>query len=126
MLFKLGADLLVIVHLGFIGFVVLGGLLLLRWRWLIFIHLPAVIWAALLEFQGWICPLTPLEQSLRRLAGQQGYMGGFIEHYILPVIYPPALEEELQFVLGVLVILINSIIYLLIIMRIGGKSKKTS
>ncbi|MDX2504467.1 MAG: DUF2784 domain-containing protein [Gammaproteobacteria bacterium] len=125
MLFKLGADLLVIVHLGFIGFVILGGFMLLKWRWLIFIHLPAVLWAALLEFHGWVCPLTPMEQSLRQLGNQQGYTGGFIDHYILPVIYPPALEEELQLILGVLVILINSIFYLLIIVKFHGNSKRT-
>lgn len=124
MLFSLGADLLLIIHLLFIGFVVLGGFMLLKWRWLIFVHLPAVLWAATLEFQGWICPLTPLEQALRRMGDQQGYSGGFIQHYILPVIYPPALEDELQFILGVLVILINVIIYLWVILRIDGKIKQ--
>ena len=124
MLFAFGADLLVIVHLGFIGFVVLGGFMLLKWRWLIFAHLPAVIWAVLLEFYGWICPLTPLEQALRQMGGQQGYTGGFIQHYLLPVIYPPALEEGIQLILGVLLILINIIIYLWVILRHYRKIKQ--
>lgn len=115
MLFALGADLLVIIHLGFIVFVVLGGLMLIKWPWLIFIHFPAALWAVLLEFQGWICPLTPMEQTLRRMAGQQGYSGGFIQHYIVPVIYPASLEENIQFILGVLLIVINVIIYLWVI-----------
>ncbi len=122
MFFALAADLLIIVHLGFIGFVMLGGFMLLKWRWLIFVHLPAVLWGVLLEFQGWICPLTPLEQALRRMSGQQGYTGGFIQHYILPVIYPPALNEDIQLILGILLILINVIIYLWVFLRSAGKS----
>ena len=124
MLFKVGADFLVLVHLAFICFVLLGGFLLLKWRWLVFVHLPALLWATLLEFQGWSCPLTPLEQALRRLGEQQGYTGGFIQHYILPVIYPPALDDDFQFILGVLVILINVIIYLWVILRIDRKIKQ--
>ena len=124
MLFSLAADLLLIIHLVFIGFVVLGGFMLLKWRWLIFVHLPAVLWGVALEFQGWICPLTPLEQTLRRMGEQQSYSGGFIQHYILPVIYPPALDDDLQFILGVLVILINVIIYLWVILRIDRKIKQ--
>ena len=122
MFFALAADLLIIVHLGFIGFVILGGFMLLKWRWLIFVHLPAVLWGVLLEFQGWICPLTPLEQALRRMSGQQGYTGGFIQHYILPVIYPPALNEDIQLILGILLILINVIIYLWVFLKPDRKS----
>lgn len=123
MLFKVGADFLVLVHLAFICFVLLGGFLLLKRRWLVFVHLPALLWATLLEFQGWNCPLTPLEQALRRLGDQQGYTGGFIHHYILPVIYPAALEQDIQFILGVLLILINACIYLWIILRFDRKNK---
>ena len=122
MFFALAADLLIIVHLGFIGFVILGGFMLLKWRWLIFVHLPAVLWGVLLEFQGWICPLTPLEQALRRMSGQQSYTGGFIQHYILPVIYPPALDLDIQLILGVLLILINVIIYLWVFLKPDRKS----
>ena len=122
MLFALGADFLVLVHLCFIIFVILGGFMLLKWRWLIFMHLPALIWAVLLEFQGWLCPLTPVEQTLRQMAGQQGYEGGFIQHYILPIIYPPALQQDIQFILGVLLILINVIIYLWVFLKPDRKS----
>ena len=111
MLYRSAADLLVFLHLVFILFVIVGGFLVVKWRWLSLLHLPAVVWGALIEFQGWVCPLTPLEQRLRRAAGEQGYPGGFIEHYLLPVIYPQALTAELQMALGGFVILINLIAY---------------
>ena len=101
---RLAADLLVVIHLGFILFVIGGGFLLLKWRWLVVAHLPAALWGALIEFQGWLCPLTPLEQRLRLAAGEQGYAGGFIQHYLLPVIYPEALTRDIQILLGVAVI----------------------
>lgn len=121
MLYSLGANLLVIVHLLFICFVLAGGLLLIKWRWLIFFHLPAVFWALLLEFKGLICPLTPLEQMLRNLGNQEGYSGGFIQHYLIPVIYPPALDETLQIVLGTVVLVINAGVYLWLFFRHGHK-----
>ena len=105
------ADLVVGIHFLFVLFVVLGGLLALRWRWVIWVHLPAAIWGALIELGGWICPLTPLEQSLRDRAGAGGYQGGFIEHYLLPILYPGALTRGIQLGLGVAVILINLLIY---------------
>ncbi|HKA29630.1 MAG TPA: DUF2784 domain-containing protein [Candidatus Binatia bacterium] len=108
------ADLVVIVHLTFIVFVALGGLAALRWRWVPWLHLPAVGWAALLEFSGLTCPLTPLENWLRRLGGAQGYAGGFVDRYLLPVVYPPALTRELQIALGVLVCAVNGTVYLLL------------
>jgi hypothetical protein len=80
------ADLVVALHFGFVLFVVLGGLLVLRWRWVGLVHLPAAVWGAWIEFSGRICPLTPLENEYRRLGGEAGYTGGFIEHYILPVL----------------------------------------
>lgn len=92
-------------------FVVLGGLLVLRWRWVIWLHLPAAVWGALIEFAGWICPLTPLEKWLRRQGGLGGYQGGFVEHYILPLLYPSALTRTVQLVLGAVVIAVNLIIY---------------
>lgn len=119
MLFRVTADLLVLLHLGFIMFVLLGGFLALRWRWLCLVHLPAVVWGVLIEFQGWICPLTPLENRLRLAAGEAGYSGGFVEHYLLPVIYPEALTVELQMFLGGLVILINLIAYTWVFRRRG-------
>jgi len=108
------ADLVLIVHLTFIGFVALGGLLALRWRWVPWLHLPAVGWAALLEFFGLTCPLTPLENWLRRLGGAPRYAGGFVDRYLLPVVYPAALTRELQVALGVLVCAVNGTVYLLL------------
>ncbi|HEU4800383.1 MAG TPA: DUF2784 domain-containing protein [Gemmatimonadales bacterium] len=105
------ADAVVVLHLGFVLFVVLGGLLVLRWRWVMWLHLPAAVWGALIEFAGWICPLTPLEKWLRRQGGLGGYEGGFIEHYILPVLYPRDLTRTVQLALGTAVIVVNLIIY---------------
>ena len=105
------ADLLVILHLLFILFAVFGGWLAVKWRWVLFLHLPAAAWAALIEFQGWICPLTPLEQRFRQAAGQSSYQGGFVEHYVVPIIYPEGLTRDIQIVLGVLVIAANLAAY---------------
>jgi hypothetical protein len=117
MYYALAADLLLIVHFGFVCFVVAGGLLVLKWRWLVLLHLPAVGWGALIEFQGWLCPLTPWEQRLRLTAGEAGYQGGFIEHYLLPVLYPHGLEHHTQLILGGAVLVINAVVYGWIILR---------
>ncbi|HVO27602.1 MAG TPA: DUF2784 domain-containing protein [Candidatus Margulisiibacteriota bacterium] len=111
MLFQAVADLVVLIHLAFIVFVVLGGVLAMRWRWIAWVHLPALVWSALLEFCGWICPLTPLENWLRRAGGASGYSGGFVEQYVLPIVYPAALTREAQIVLGLLLCLLNAAIY---------------
>ena len=113
MVYHILADLVVGVHALFVAFVVVGGLLALRWPWVAALHLPAAVWGALIEFQGWICPLTPLEKSLRAAAGQAGYEGGFIEHYLLPVLYPPGLTRSVQLVLGSVVIAVNLVVYAL-------------
>src|SRR5215213_6041098 len=105
------ANLVVLIHFLFVLFVVLGGLLVLRWRRLIYLHVPAVIWGAWIEFSGRICPLTPLENMLRLKAGEAGYTGGFIEHYLLAILYPSALTREIQAVLGVLVVVLNLALY---------------
>ncbi len=107
MLWQVLADLVLILHFGFIIFVVVGGLFTIWWRWIPSIHLPAVLWATALEFGGWICPLTPLENRLRQAGGDAGYGGEFIEHYALPLIYPAGLTLQIQFVLGFVVILVN-------------------
>ncbi len=104
------ADLIVFVHFGFILFVIFGGFLALKWRKIIWLHFPAVIWGALIEFSGWICPLTIFENSLRT-ASSGGYASGFIEHYIVPIIYPSGLTREIQIGLGIIVILINLLVY---------------
>ena len=107
----LAADLLVLLHLLFILFVVAGALLVLWKPWIAWLHLPAALWGAAVEFGGWICPLTPLEQALRAAAGAEGYRSGFIEHYLLPVIYPGVLTREIQFVLGLAVVAVNAPVY---------------
>ena len=117
MLSSIAADTLVILHLAFIVFVMLGGFPLLRWPRLIFLHLPAVIWGTLVELQGWLCPLTPLEQQFRTLAGETGYSGGFVQHYLLPIIYPAGLTRELQIILAISVISVNLVIYTLIYVK---------
>jgi hypothetical protein len=114
------ADLVVGVHVAFVVFVVLGGLLVLRWPWVAGLHLPAAVWGVLIEFAGWICPLTPLEQSLRQRAGTQGYSGSFIEHYMLPLLYPSALTRNIQWVLGSAVLTLNLAIYAYVLRRSGG------
>lgn len=111
------ADLVVAVHFAFVLFVVLGGLLVLRWPWLAYLHVPAAVWGVLIEFAGWICPLTPLEKTLRDAAGDAGYEGGFIEHYILPVLYPSALTRTIQLLLGTIVLVLNLGIYAYLVRR---------
>lgn len=108
---RLLADALLALHGLFILFVVFGGLLALRWPKMVWVHLPVALWGAAIEFGGWVCPLTPQENHFRRLAGEQGYAGGFVQHYLLPLIYPGALTREIQFGLGVFVILVNVAIY---------------
>jgi hypothetical protein len=111
LIYRALADLVLSLHFAFVLFVVLGGLLVLRWPWLAFLHMPAAIWGILIEYSGWICPLTPLENSLRRLGGQAGYRGGFIQHYIQPVLYPAGLTRGTQIVLGSLALLVNLTAY---------------
>ena len=111
------ADVVVAVHFLFVLFVVLGGLLVLRWPKAAYLHVPAAIYGAAIEFAGWICPLTPLENSLRRQAGESGYTAGFIEHYILPLLYPSVLTRDIQLLLGGLVILVNLAIYAYVLAR---------
>lgn len=111
--YRLLADLVLAVHGLFVAFVVFGGLLALWKRWIAYLHLPALAWGALVIGMGWICPLTPLEVSLRQRAGDQGYDGGFIEHYLVPLIYPEAITRETQIILAVLLMAGNLLIYAL-------------
>ncbi len=112
MIDRLAADGLLLLHLVFILFVMAGGLLV-AWRpGLAWLHVPAVIWGAWIEFAGWICPLTPMENHFRERSGEQGYEGGFIEHYLLPLIYPDWLTVDARYVLGSLVVIVNGGIYL--------------
>ncbi|MGE8501316.1 MAG: DUF2784 domain-containing protein [Pseudomonas sp.] len=114
---RLAADALVVIHLGFILFVLFGGLLLLRWPRLLWLHLPAVAWGATVEFFHLLCPLTPWENQLRRAAGDAGYEGGFIEHYLIPLIYPAGLTPQIQLWLGGVVVLINVTVYACLLKR---------
>ena len=109
--YRLLADLLVGMHFLFIVFVVAGGFLAWRWRRAAWVHLPVAAWGALIEFAGWVCPLTPLENQFRRAAGESGYAGGFIEHYLIPVIYPGGLTRDIQIGLGIAVIAVNLAAY---------------
>lgn len=107
MIYRALADLVLVVHLTFVLFVVLGGLLVLRWPRAAWLHIPAAIWGVLIEYTGWICPLTPLENSFRARGGEMGYSGGFIEHYIQPLLYPAGLTRGTQIALGSFVLLLN-------------------
>jgi len=115
------ADGLVALHFAFVLFVLLGGFLALRHRAWSALHLPAAAWAAFVEFTGTICPLTPWENALRRRAGDAGYDGGFIEHYLLPVLYPAGLTPQIQWLLGALVVALNVVIYLRVFRRRNGR-----
>jgi len=117
MFYQVMAGVVVLVHLAFILFAVLGGLLVLRWRWWMWVHLPAVGWAIMIEFAGWICPLTPLENWLRERGDELIYHAGFIEQYILPLVYPALLTRRLQIVLALVVLGINLMIYGWVIYR---------
>ena len=105
------ADLVLLHHLAFIVFVVAGGLLALRWRWVPLVHVPAALWGVYIEVSGGVCPLTPLENALRRDAGLSGYAGSFVEHYLVPLIYPDLLSQPLQLVLAGVVVLTNAFVY---------------
>ncbi len=111
MAYRLLADLVLALHLAFVLFAVLGGLLALRWRWFPWLHVPAAIWGGFVEATGRICPLTPLENRLRGVAGVSAYRGGFIEHYLLAIVYPPGLTREMQLALGALLVIVNIAVY---------------
>jgi len=117
MIYNLLADLVMLLHFGFILFAVFGALLLLRWPRLIWLHLPTALWAMGIEFYGGICPLTPLENRLRAMGGKRGYSESFVEHYLGAVIYPGDITPVMGMVLGAAVLLINLGLYTWIIMR---------
>jgi len=123
MLYRLAADVTLSVHLAFIVFVVFGGLLTLYFRHTPFIHIPAAAWGAFAELSGRVCPLTTLENVFRREAGQLGYSESFVEHYILPIVYPAGLSREIQLWLGVAVIVFNALIYAFILYRKISRSQ---
>lgn len=114
MIWPVLADAVLVLHLAFILCVVLGGFAVLRWPKLAWIHVPVVLWGAAIEFFSWTCPLTPLEKWLRSAGGETAYTGGFIAHYLLPLIYPRGLTRGLQIAIGVFVVVINAVVYLLL------------
>jgi hypothetical protein len=117
MLYQVLADIVACVHAAFVAFVVLGGVLAIRWRSLVWLHVPAAIWGALSEFADWVCPLTPLENALRGRAGDAGYGDGFIQHYLLRALYPAGLTRGVQVALGTLVIVVNILAYVALLRR---------
>ncbi len=114
---RLAADAVALFHLAFVLFVAFGGLLVYRWPRLVWLHLPAAGWGALVEFTGWICPLTPLENHLRRAVGEAGYAGGYIDHYLWPLLYPAGLTREGQWALGGGVLAFNIVVYGVLLIR---------
>ena len=122
MIYRVLADLVLVVHLCFVLFVVLGGLAVLRWPRLALLHVPAAAWGVLIEYSGWICPLTPLENSLRGKGGEAGYSGGFIQHYIQPILYPAGLTRPVQLVLGSIVLVLNLAAYAILLSRSRSRS----
>ena len=117
MIYSFLADLLVVFHLVFIFYVIAGALLIFKWPKTLWLHIPACFWGMTVEFTGWICPLTPWEIQLRRLAGEEGYIESFIEHYLIPIIYPNGLTREVQMLLGGTVLIVNLSLYTLILIK---------
>lgn len=121
MTYRVLADAVLVLHFAFIAFAVLGGVAVLRWPRVAWLHLPAVLWAAGISFAGWTCPLTPLENRLRRLGGEAGFDGGFIEHYLTSAIYPEGLTRGVQVALGAFVIGLNLAVYLHLLRKKKGE-----
>lgn len=116
------ADAVVVLHIAFVLFVVLGGLLVMRRRWVAWVHVPAAVWGVLIEYGGWICPLTPLENALRERTGEPAYSGDFISHYALPLLYPENLTRATQVVLGSAALLMNALLYWRVVRSRSGQT----
>ena len=125
MVYRLLADAVLVVHLAFIVFVVLGGIAVLRWPRVAWVHLPAVAWGAWIEFSGSVCPLTPLEIGLRDRSGGVSYQGGFIEHYVTALIYPEGLDRQQQVILGAFVLVLNAAVYAWVLLSRRRRSRVT-
>lgn len=115
--YRIAADTVLLLHVAFVLFVVFGGLLALSYRWGMWVHLPAAAWGIGIELIGGICPLTTVENTLRVAAGESGYPGGFVEHYIVPLLYPVGLTRETQYWLAAIALAVNLLIYGLVIFR---------
>ena len=116
-MFRIAADLVVTLHAAFALFVALGALLAFRWRRVMWAHLPAAVWGVLIELSGWVCPLTPLEQALRQRSGEGAYSGDFIEHYVVPTLYPAHLTRETQLAIGSIALVFNVLMYSCLLSR---------
>lgn len=117
MIAGLVADIIVLAHLGFILFVALGGILVVKWGKVAFLHLPCALWGMLIAWGGWICPLTPLEMHFRQLAGQAGYTGRFVDHYVMPIVYPEGLTRGMQIAFGVTILTVNLLVYARVLVK---------
>lgn len=126
MAFRLLADATVVLHVAFVLFVVAGGLLVLRWPHLAWAHVPAAAWGAWIEFAGWVCPLTPLENWLRSRGGQMAYTASFVDQYLVPLLYPPGLSRDLQWLLGGFVVAVNAGIYLVVLRRRNRREREVN
>jgi hypothetical protein len=123
---RIAADAVLIVHFAFIAFVLLGGVLVLRWPRIAWLHVPAVFWGVLVEASGWICPLTPLENTLRQSAGQAVSAGGFVERYLVALIYPEGLTRGTQMLLALVVVFVNILLYGFVILRMRERAAPPS
>ena len=125
-LYQVAADFVIFLHLAFIVFVLAGGLLVFKWRWVVWLHIPAALWGSMIVIVGWICPLTPIENMLRQAGGLKAYSNSFIEQYLIPVIYPQGLSREIFIVMGMVVIAINVIIYTILFIKRKKKADTKS
>jgi hypothetical protein len=123
MIYRFLADCVVVFHGAYVVFVVFGALLALKWPKVLWIHAPAAIWGVLIEYAGWVCPLTPVENHFRALAGEAGYSGDFIEHYILRALYPHGLTPTVRYVLGTFALLVNVVVYAMVL---RARKKRTA
>jgi hypothetical protein len=124
--YRLLADAVFAIHLGFIVFAVAGALCVMRRPRLAWLHVPAALWAVWIELAGWICPLTPLENALLARAGLEGYSGGFAAHYLIPLIYPAGLTPAIQVAIGAIVLALNGALYARIIRRARARGSRAA
>ena len=122
MAYRFLADTIVFLHFCFVLFVLSGGIMVVRWKWMALLHVPAALWGMIVELSGWRCPLTPLENALRKAGGGVKYEGGFVEHYIMPILYPAGLTRDFQITLGLLIAVITIIAYTIAFSRRGHSS----
>ncbi len=126
MLYRALADAVLVAHFAFVLFAVLGGLLALRWRRAVWLHVPALAWGVVVQLANWECPLTPLENYFRRLGGEAGYAGGFVEHYVSAILYPEQISHAFRFVSGLFLLVVNLVAYSFVIYSTRGAPPQTS